>query len=155
MARSRHPIKSESETKYAPLRKPTTNAHLWYFIYDSLIIVLGALSVTFWVLGAQSPLLYPFDFGQWLLANPKISTIIWTACGSVLAAVFMFLLKGVLILMSKQRARSGATLSTIEGMFSLEIMSNSSLTEIRMEQVCKRTAPSRFSTRSAVWIYGD
>ncbi|KAK2021698.1 hypothetical protein LX32DRAFT_491336, partial [Colletotrichum zoysiae] len=91
------------------------NAHLWYIVYNSLIFALSASAIAFGVQGAQSPLLYSYDFGQWLLARPKLSTVIWTACGTVMAAVLVFLLNCVLHLMVRQRARVGATLSMIEG----------------------------------------
>ncbi|KAI6253302.1 hypothetical protein MCOR27_010724 [Pyricularia oryzae] len=70
-----------------------TNAPLWYLVYNFHIILLCLLAIVFWVLGSRAPLLYSYDFGQWLLASPKIGTIIWTACGTIIAAVLLFLLK--------------------------------------------------------------
>lgn len=96
-------------------RKQMTNAPLWYLVYNFHIILLCLLAIVFWVLGSRAPLLYSYDFGQWLLASPKIGTIIWTACGTIIAAVLLFLLKCVLLLMMKQSARVGASLYTIEG----------------------------------------
>ncbi|ELQ42070.1 hypothetical protein OOU_Y34scaffold00236g1, partial [Pyricularia oryzae Y34] len=74
-------------------RKQMTNAPLWYLVYNFHIILLCLLAIVFWVLGSRAPLLYSYDFGQWLLASPKIGTIIWTACGTIIAAVLLFLLK--------------------------------------------------------------
>ncbi|KAF3799586.1 hypothetical protein GCG54_00002289, partial [Colletotrichum gloeosporioides] len=99
----------------SPQRASSTNAIVWYLIYNSLIISLSGLAVVFWIIGSKRPLLYPVEFGEWLRANPKTGTIIWTACGSVSAAIFLLLLKCCLLLMIRQRAREGATFSTIEG----------------------------------------
>ncbi|KAH9233219.1 hypothetical protein K456DRAFT_1911433, partial [Colletotrichum gloeosporioides 23] len=95
--------------------RSTTNAPLWYLIYNSLLIALSILAIAFWGFSAHAPLLYSFHFGQWLLANPTKSTIIWTVCGTIVAAILLFLLSSVLFLMVRQKARVGSTLSTIEG----------------------------------------
>ncbi|KAK2764157.1 fungal specific transcription factor domain-containing protein [Colletotrichum kahawae] len=116
MAGPIYPVTTETELlSQAPRQRPTTNAALWYLIYNSLLIALSILAIAFWGFSAHTPLLYTLDFGQWLVANPKKSTIIWTACGTSVAAILLFLLNSVLFLMVRQRARVGSTLSTIEG----------------------------------------
>ncbi|KAF9870998.1 hypothetical protein CkaCkLH20_11415 [Colletotrichum karsti] len=117
MAGSVYPVTSQTElvsSSNVSRRKPATNAPIWYFVYNSLIIALVISAITFWFRATQSPLLYSFEFGQWLLDHPKTGTIIWTACGTVAAAVLVVLLKSVLFLMVRQSSRVGATLSTIE-----------------------------------------
>lgn len=116
VAGSLYPVTTETElVTQASRPRSTTNAPLWYLIYNSLLIALSILAIAFWGFSAHAPLLYSFHLGQWLLANPKKSTIIWTACGTIVAAILLFLLNSVLFLMVRQKARVGSTLSTIEG----------------------------------------
>lgn len=77
MAGSLYPVTTETElVTQASRPRSTTNAPLWYLIYNSLLIALSILAIAFWGFSAHAPLLYSFHFGQWLLANPKKSTII-------------------------------------------------------------------------------
>ncbi|CAI0641657.1 unnamed protein product [Colletotrichum noveboracense] len=106
MAGSLYPVTTETElVTQASRPRSTTNAPLWYLIYNSLLIALSILAIAFWGFSAHAPLLYSFHFGQWLLANPKKSTIIWTVCGTIVAAILLFLLSSVLFLMVRQKAR--------------------------------------------------
>lgn len=74
-----------------------------------------AAAIIFWAIASHKPILVPYHQGQWLLKHPKISTIFWTAMGSVLAAGTIYLLNSMLVVVTRQTLAShGATLSTIE-----------------------------------------
>jgi hypothetical protein len=81
-----------------------------------LALTLGA--VIFWATVAVKPIYFGDDSANWLKANPKLGTILWTSVGSLLAILTLYLLNGMLLLMSKQVSeKHGATLSTIDGKF--------------------------------------
>ncbi|TLD33695.1 hypothetical protein PspLS_00234 [Pyricularia sp. CBS 133598] len=108
-------MKEDMEFSLKDRSNATRYVPFWYLVYNFHILLLCLSAIAFWVLAYRAPLLYPFDFGQWLLASPKTGTIIWTACGTIIATVLLFLLKSVLLLMVKQNARMGASLYMIEG----------------------------------------
>lgn len=87
---------------------------LWYLLYGFglLLLILGA--IYFWA-AAHNPILIPCNQGLWLQEHPKVSTIIWTALGSILSAITTYLLQSMLVLVSQQiLKKEGASLSTIE-----------------------------------------
>ncbi|KAK8242957.1 hypothetical protein IWZ00DRAFT_575967 [Phyllosticta capitalensis] len=86
-----------------------------YAFYGGSIVLLFALTVSFWAWSAVTPIIYPLHFGLWLKSHPKSATILWTSCGSILSAVTLHLLNQILHLMVKQKIQSSTSLSTIEG----------------------------------------
>lgn len=89
---------------------------LWYGIYGSALAVIILTTVAFWVTSFYTPILFSYDFGLLIKANPKYTTIACTIIGALVSAVTIWLLNRILQLMSKQIIASrGVTLSTIEG----------------------------------------
>lgn len=72
--------------------------------------------VVFWSQSIHSPILLPYTFGRWLRQNPKLNVILWTALGSILSALTIYLLKKMLALTAQQvLASHGMSISAIEG----------------------------------------
>ena len=82
--------------------------------------------LVFWIKSYRAPLLLPVELGILLRANPKIAALLWTTIaallwttiGSLLSSLTLYLLNGMLLLMTKQViAMHGASLSEIDGEF--------------------------------------
>jgi hypothetical protein len=87
-----------------------------YIIHSGGLIALFVAVVAFWSTTHHTPLLLPIRFSFFLRVNPKVSTLLWTTLGSLLAAFTLYLLNGLLLLMNKQViATKGASLSDIDG----------------------------------------
>lgn len=94
-----------------------TASRMLYVFYNACILVFPILTLVFWASTTREPLLFSFETGQWLSANQKYSSAIWTASSTVATALLLFLLNQVLYLMAKQNANQGVTLSSFEGEF--------------------------------------
>ncbi|KAF6829252.1 fungal specific transcription factor domain-containing protein [Colletotrichum plurivorum] len=84
-----------------------TKTILLYVFYNACILVFPILTLVFWTSTTREPLLFSFETGQWLSANQKYSSAIWTASSTGATALLLFLLNQVLYLMAKQNANQG------------------------------------------------
>jgi hypothetical protein len=101
-----------------PIRKTTTNAKFWYCVYGLNTFCLSALCLAFWIVAKEHKVLYPYEITAWFRDNPKIFTIIWTLIATLLSLYTSFLLKAILNLMMRQKVRKGASLASIESLYS-------------------------------------
>lgn len=73
-------------------------------------------AITFWALASKErPIPISYELGLLLQDNPKRNTTLWTALGSILSAFTLYMLRSILVLLSKHKLEEkGASLSTIE-----------------------------------------
>lgn len=79
------------------------------------MLSIALAAILFWAAASHEPIFLPYNQGLWVQGHPKVSTVTWTALGSILSAFTIYCLRSMLVLVSKQTLdKKGVSLSTIE-----------------------------------------
>lgn len=86
-----------------------------YAIYGSSFVTIVVAAIALWASAHHRPILFSYQAGLWVQANPNTTTIICTIIGTLAAAVTLLLLNRLLLLMTQKLITTkGLSLSVLD-----------------------------------------